>query len=205
MISFSKRWLVCVIVLLLPVGLAWQREGSHYQTCSICGSTRAIDSRTGERILYRSPQFAHGEHAWRDGISSAVPGPVPTGVIVLVRRVPPESQQVSYGAFILTSQTLDPEGVSYRWYLRSDGSGGLDPNDSAVRSGEERGQDDVKFGPFKISWSGSAEGAGFIYYENFAHMPADRSTTYLCVTAERDLSKIDAADTKWLYKFSPAE
>jgi hypothetical protein len=28
---------------------------------------------------------------------------------------------------------------------------------------------------------------------------------YLGVTAERDLSEIDAADTNWLYKFSPAE
>jgi hypothetical protein len=172
-IAFSKSWLVCLIALLVTFGLACQREGNDYQTCSICGSTRAIESRTGERILYRSPQFAHGEHVWRSGISSAVPGPVPTGVIILVRRVPPESEQVSYGAFILTSQTLDPERVSYRWYLRSDGSGLLDPNNSAVRSGEERGQNDVKFGPFKISWSGSAEGAGFIYYENFADMPAD--------------------------------
>ena len=164
-----------------------------------------MDSITGERILYRSPKFAHGEHVWRDGISSAVPGPVPSGVIVFVRRVPPDLQQVSYGAFILTSQTSDPERVSYRWYFRSDASGVLDSKDGVVRSGEEHDQKEVKFGPFKISWSGSSEGAGYVYYDNFADMPADRHTTYLCVTTEKDLNGINAADPRWVYKFSPAE
>jgi hypothetical protein len=205
MIFLSRPRRICVVVLLGLVVACQRREGSQFQTCTICGSTRAIDSKTGERILYRSPKFAHDEHTWRDGISSAVPGPVPSGVIVLVRRVPPESEQVSYGAFILTSQTLDPERVSYRWYLRTDGSGVLDPKDSGVRSGEERDQKDVTFGPFKISWSGSAEGAGFIYYDKFAEMPAAQNTTYICVTGEKDLSGINAADPRWGYKFSPAE
>ena len=203
---FSRLGLISLIVFLLPLAQACQRrEGGHYQTCTICGSTRVMDSRTGERILYRSPKFAHGEHVWRDGISLAVPDPVPSGVVVLVRRVPPDSAQVNYGAFILTSQASDPERVSYRWYFRSDGSGVLDPKDAAVRSGEERDQREVKFGPFKISWSGSAEGAGYVYYDNFAHMPADRHTTYLCVTTEKDPGGINAADPRWVYRFSPAE
>jgi hypothetical protein len=206
MIFLSRGWFVAVIVLLLPLALACQRrEGGQYQTCTVCGSTRVMDSRTGERILYRSAKFAHGEHVWRDGISLAVPDPVPSGVVVLVRRVPPDSDRANYGALILTSQTSDPERVSYRWYLRSDGSGLLDPNDPAVRSGEERDQKRLEFGPFKISWSGSAEGAGYVYYDNFAHMPAEKNTTYICVTAERDITSVNAADPKWVYKFSPAE
>lgn len=202
----SRRWLVSLIALLLPLVLACQRgEGGHYQTCTVCGSTREMGSRTGERILYRSSRFAHGEHVWRDGISLAVPDPVPSGVVVLVRRVPPDSEQMNYGAFILTNQTSDPERVSYRWYFRSDGSGVLDPKDGAVRSGEERDERRLEFGPFKISWSGSAEGAGYVYYDNFAHMPAEKNTTYICVTAEKDVSGINAVDPKWVYKFSPAE
>jgi hypothetical protein len=206
MIFLSRGWFVAVIIPLLPLALACQRrEGGQYQTCTVCGSTRVIDSRTGERILYRSAKFAHGEHVWRDGISLAVPYPVPSGVVVLARRVPPDSDRANYGAFILTSQTSDPERVSYRWYLRSDGSGLLDPNDPSVRSGEERDQKRLESGPFKISWSGSAEGAGYVYYDNFAHMPAEKNTTYICVTAEKDITGVNAADAKWVYKFSPAE
>lgn len=172
----SMRLLVLLVVLLFPLLSACQRgQSSQYQTCTICGSTGVVDSMTGERILYRSPKFAHGEHVWRDGISLAVHDPVPSGVVVLVRRVPPDSEQANYGAFILTNQTSDPERVSYRWYFRSDGSGVLDPKDVAVRSGEERDQRRLEFGPFKISWSGSAEGAGYVYYDNFAHMPAERT------------------------------
>ena len=206
MVVLSKCRFVSLIALLLSLTIACQRgEGSRYQTCTICGSTRVMEPRTGERILYRSSKFAHGEHIWRDGISAAVPDPVPAGVVVLVRRVPPDSEQANYGAIILTSQTSDPERMSYRWYFRSDGSGFLDPKDAAVRSGEERNQRRFEFGPFKISWSGSAEGTGYVYYDNFAHMPAEKNTTYICVTAEKDVSGINAADPKWVYKFSPAE
>jgi hypothetical protein len=164
-----------------------------------------MDSVTGERILYQSPKFAHGDHVWRSGIELAVPDPVPAGVVVLVKRVPLGSEQVTYGAFILTAQTTNPERVSYRWFLRSDGSGVLDPRDRQVQSGDERNARDVTFGPFKIAWSGAAGNVGYLYYDNFAHMPPNRHTTYLCVTTEKDVSRIDAADPKWLYKFSPAE
>jgi hypothetical protein len=202
----SGRRFVAVIVLLLPLAASCQRgEGGRYQTCTVCDSTREMHSRSGERILYRSSTFAHGEHVWRNGISLAVPEPARSGVVVLVRRVPPGSEHAIYGAMILTSQSSQPERVSYRWYLRSDGFGLLDPDDPAVRSGEERDQKRLEFGPFRISWSGSAEGAGYVYYDNFAHMPAEKDTTYICVTAEEDVSGINAADPKWVYRFSPAE
>ena len=74
MIFFSKRWLVVVIVLLLPLTPACQRESGHYQTCTVCGSARVIDSRTGERILYRSRTFAHG------GMPGAMVSPRPSTV-----------------------------------------------------------------------------------------------------------------------------
>lgn len=207
----ARRCIVPVIVLLFPLLLVCQeeRESSHYQTCTICGSTRALtskgDSKPIERILYRSPRFAHGEHVWREGIDLGVPDAVRPGVVVLVKRVPPGSEQVSYGAFILTSQPPDQSSVGYRWYLRSDGAGGLDPKDPAVRSAEEHERASVTFGPFKISVSGAGLGAWFLYYDHFAHVPADRNTTYLCVTKETDPSRINAADPKWTYKFSPAE
>lgn len=112
---------------------------------------------------------------------------------------------MNYGAFILTSQTLDPERVSYHWYVRTDGSGVLDAKDGNVLSGEERDQRRLEFGPFTVSWSGSAEGVGYIYYDNFAHEPANRNTTYLSVTSEKSLTGIDAADSKWTFKHSPAQ
>ena len=46
---------------------------------------------------------------------------------------------------------------------------------------------------------------GYIYYDNFAHMPAEKNTTYICVTAQKDARAINAADPKCVYKFSPAE
>ena len=112
---------------------------------------------------------------------------------------------MNYGAFILTNQTFDPERVRYRWQYRSDGSGVLDPTDAAVRSGEARDRTRLDFGPFKISWSASAEGAGYVYHDNFAHVPAQKNTTYICVTTEKDVRGVNAADPKWVYKFSPAE
>lgn len=203
--NYSSTRLLVLLVLLFPLLSGCQRgQSNKYQTCTMCDSTRVVDSMTGERILYRSLKFAHGEHVWRDGISLAVPDPVPSGVVVLVRRVPPDSEQANYGAFVLTNQT-SAERMSYRWYFRSDGSGVLDPNDAAVRSGEARDRRRLEFGPFTISWSGSVEGAGYVYYDNFAHMPAEKNTTYICVTAEKDLNGINAADPKWVYKFSPAE
>jgi hypothetical protein len=201
----ARGRLTLLVALLLPLLLGCQTQGARYETCSICGSTRMVDSMTGERILYRSRRFAHGEHVWRSGIDIGVPDPVPVGAVVLVRRVPPGSDQVNYGAFILRGQTADPERVSYRWFFRSDGSGVVDPRDPHVRSGEERGQRQLNFGPFKISWSGSAQGAGYVYYDKFAHLPADRDTTYLCVTTLKDVTGIDAADQRWVYRFSPAE
>jgi hypothetical protein len=36
-------------------------------------------------------------------------------------------------------------------------------------------------------------------------MPAERHTTYLCVTARKDTEGLDAAGQEWRYKFSPAE
>jgi hypothetical protein len=194
------------VVLLSPLAAACQREyGPRHQTCSVCGSTRTVEEIAGERILYRSARFGHGEHAWRDGVSAGVDPPVASGVVVLVRRVPPDAERTHYGAFILTKQSSDPERMSYRWFVRSDGSGILDPKDAAVQSGEGRDQKRLEFGPFRISWSGSADNTGYLYYEHFAHDQAEKNTTYICVTAEKDVSGIDAADPKWVYKFSPAE
>jgi hypothetical protein len=61
------------------------------------------------------------------------------------------------------------------------------------------------FGPFSIGWSGHTDGEGYIYYEHFAGEKIEPDCVRVCVTGERDITKIDAADPKWLYKGSPSD
>jgi hypothetical protein len=175
------------------------RQERRYGTCAVCGSTRVVDSWHGEKLLYRSPDSGHGQHVWRLGISSSVR--VPSGVVVLARRQAPGSSDPVYGAFILTKQEHEPDRVSYRWFLRSDGLGLVEPAFSS--SGHEENQERVAFGPFRIGWSAAGGGAGYLYYARYAHEAPGPSDTYLCVTSETDVARLDTAAAKWRYRFSP--
>ena len=197
----APRFLVAPFATVLFVAVLLACQARQFETCTICGSTREISSTAGARVLYQSPTFAHGPHDWRPGISKSVR--VSNGSVVLARRQLQGSSRPIYGAFILTKQTDAPERVSYRWLLLSDGPGPAEP--SASRAGEERDQRHVTFGEFNISWSSAGNGQGYLYYAKFAHQAPASGDTYLCVTSETTFDHLDAADPKWLYKFSPAK
>jgi hypothetical protein len=100
----GPRCIIALLAFLLAMGACWGHE-EVYETCRICGSTRKLDA-TAEQILYRASRFDHGAHDWESGISDAVRSPVPDGTVVLVKRVPPDSEHPVYGPFVLTEQRL---------------------------------------------------------------------------------------------------
>ena len=186
---------------VLAVSIIACQVGERFETCTLCGSTRAVSWMLNERILYRSPGFAHGRHVWRSGMSAGVR--ISNGSVVLVRRQLPDSGRTVYGAFILTKQDNNPEQMSYRWYLRPDGLGRFDTTVSSFGTEENRHR--VRFGPFDVGWSGARIGAGYLYYAKFAHEMAVPSDTYLCITTETGIEGLDAAASQWHYHFSPAQ
>lgn len=56
-------------------------------------------------------------------------GPVPDGVIVLLRKGD------AYGAIIPVSQTINPEQIKYEWYYRTDGKSHLGDSVPSVKQG----------------------------------------------------------------------
>jgi hypothetical protein len=187
-------------VLLVSIALiaACQRQSRRFETCTVCGSTRMVSS-LGPRILYRSPSFTHGVHVWHEGISAAAR--VSTGAVVLVRKQPAGADRPIYGAFVLTGQRTTPEAVGYDWFLLPDGASRFDPQSD--QTGHAEDQNRIAFGPFRIAWSSAGEDAGYVYYDHYAHESATPSDTYMCLTSEKAPAGLDAADSKWVYKFSP--
>ena len=125
---------------------------------------------------------------------SVATGPIPDGVIVLVRKGD------NVGAFVPTAQTLNPEQINYEWYYRTDGKPRLDVADPAVSSGRataawQSGQPlaRVQFGPFSIKWSGSDNGWGWLYYD-VADDPQQ-----LCVTGRQTFVGVNPSDPKWVF------
>jgi hypothetical protein len=192
-----------LLTLLCALALGGCRmDETSYETCSVCQSSRQL-SQGNETILFRSPQFEHGAHAWERGLKLAEPSPLGLGSVLLLKRVPPGGTTPVYAAVIITEQQASPERMSYRWYLRPDGGGELDPSAAVVQHGEERGQSRLKFGPFDLHWSGSGDrGAGFVYYERFTHMPVDSHITFLSRTDLTSVVGLNAADPRWQYKSS---
>lgn len=197
--------------LLISCSTRKEQDGSEYAyTCSLCGATM-MSHRENARslrdavLIYSNSALPHCKHQWKAGISSAFPGALSDGSLVLVK------QDNIYGAFILKEQTIIPEKVNYQWWYRKDGIGRLDENSPEVISGI--GEYDVKknprtkisFGPFLVGWSGSAKGIGFIYYElNSGGKPLP-STTLISVTDKTSIKGVDAADPKWHYGASPSD
>jgi hypothetical protein len=133
---------------------------------------------------------------------------VPNGQIILVRK-----GASSYGAFIPTSQRMGPDRVKFAWYYREDGKGTFKPTQSAqYKTGTGVGVPDgsvpwlmVRFGPFSVGWSGHQDGEGSLYYSRIEGQAVLPDDVRICVTAETDIRKIDAADPKWVYKGSPTD
>lgn len=114
------------------------------------------------------------------------------GDIVLVR------DGESCGAFVVKSQTLQPEQMEYDWYYRSDGNGMVFVKDPAVSSGSELSGSstsslNMHFGSFDLQWSGGDRGFGWFYYP-------DGPGVEFCVTRARQLQNIDAMSERWQFK-----
>jgi hypothetical protein len=147
-------------------------------------------------LPYRIPRSASAE----TGISSAVEPPVENGEIVLLTK------GEAIGAVILTRQTMKPERVSYDWFYRTDGGGTFRSQDSqSIHCGQVHNATTVSFGPFSLSWSIHDSSSGFLYYEKFPGSIVAEDDIRICVTHELDLERIDAFDSRWLYKGSPSD
>ena len=110
---------------------------------------------------------------------------VPDDFVILVRR------GNTFGCFIPRNQYKKGESVEYDWYYRTDGLGRFRSDDPQVQSGHGfagpyvsgSGQSVViAFGPFKIPWSGSGAGRGFVYYD-YNPDPPDRSAPTFSASA----------------------
>lgn len=207
----AKRNYVAIVVAAFALAVCLLASGKHtryrFETCKLCKSTRQIKStiRIGPfyydqeiKVIYRSPNFASCQHQWGKGISSAVDGPVSDGRVILVRL------GNSYGAFILTNQTMNPGRTDFIWYFRSDGKGILDSQEPAVTQGKGSGSK-IRFGPFDVAWSSESNGRGYIYYKHFPGDVVDASSLRICVTGLEGVDKINASDPKWIYKGSPTD
>jgi hypothetical protein len=125
--------------------------------------------------------------------SNAHPTPVPDGTVVLFRR------GTEYGAAILQNQTMSPETIGYRWFLRKDGRGIFDTNAVGVTSGTVTNATGIQFGNFSAQWSINRDGWGWFYY------PQERATVatnrwFMCITSETNIAGLDAAASKWRYR-----
>ncbi len=114
------------------------------------------------------------------------------GDVVLVR------QGESCGAFIVKSQSIQPERMEYDWYYRSDGNGMLFRGDAAVSTGSGRSGSptptiNIHFGSFELQWSGGDRGFGWFYYPN------DPAVEF-GVMRNRQLRNIDANSERWQFK-----
>lgn len=201
------RLSVAIFVLVLLSCGEGCRNATRSQTCSICGSTReqvvtfslGFMPRSSEwKVLYAAPGFENCRHRWQEGINSGIHDPVPNGVVVLVRLGP------NYGAFVLDSQHMKPEEAHYTWCFRSDGNAMLDLSDPSISRGTGRGAN-ISFGPFMIHWSIATKGKGWLYYPHAPGEPVRPDDLHICVTAQREIRNINAADPKWVYKASPSD
>lgn len=130
------------------------------------------------------------------------------GVVVLV------TDGFRCGAFALREQRQEQQrpgafrdAGAYDWWLRRDGFGRLDPEDTAVDRGHGAlgggdASEEVRFGAIYVHWgAASPSGAGHLSFrgEYLAFSDVDY---YLCVTDRTDLRGLDAQDPKWVYKHS---
>jgi hypothetical protein len=128
---------------------------------------------------------------------------LPDGRVVLI------TDGFRCGAFVLRDQRQEPSGPAtirilgtYDWWLRRDGFGRLDPEESGVDRGRGAlgggGGEEVRFGGFFVWWAGGA-GAGQLSYRG-RPIHGEKIDCLLCVTDRTDLVGLDAQDPKWVYK-----
>jgi len=157
------------------------------------------------RWHYKGEGWSQCDHDW-GGVSSAVKPPVKSGQVVLVRK------GGVYGAFILTSQTMNPETAYYLWRYGTDKNGAFSTDDSNVTFSDEpmeiqrrHGSYMIEFGPFEIEWSGTSGGKGFLYYPKSAIQKLSKNDVGICVTDLTSLDDVRPRDRKWHYKSNAVE
>jgi hypothetical protein len=157
--------------------------------------------------MYKSPTFDTCSHKWIDGIDTDVHPPIPDRRIVLVKK------GTTLGAFILRNQNTAPDRLIFDWYYRNDGKGTFRPGEAksfvmgkgsktAIKYGPFNA---VKFGSFNITWYGNSPGMGTLVYQRYPGEAISSDDTRICPTIETDITKVDAADNKWIYKGSSTD
>lgn len=150
--------------------------------------------------------------SWLLAIPMVVAGCRPTpaaritdGTIVLLRN------GRTNAAFVVTKQSLFPEVVDFSWFLRCDGKSTFDSKNPALASGIVTGATSITFGPFNIQWSSAGIG-GYVYYPSQYRYPPVKlpllgyrtlpcsGSPWMAVITERDLSKVDAKDSRWSFQ-----
>lgn len=123
----------------------------------------------------------------------------------------------AYGALIFNNQAgynpVNGENFDCTFYYRDDGQGTFNNKDINVHCKEfhfskDHKYDTLTFGPFNVRYYTHFCGIGVIIYEYGSRVPISEikpDALRICITDERDISKIDATDTKWIYKASPVD
>lgn len=111
-----------------------------------------------------------------------------TGQILLIRHLG------KFAAVQAIDQASGDRGgfIRYVWWYQPDGTG-VFTNSSTVTGFGETGEgkgNQLEIGPFKLSWSKSDDGAGWVYFGPTVVPSPDFELAY---TSEADISKIDAA------------
>ena len=138
----------------------------------------------------------------KDRAAVAQPGEVANGAIILLK------DGCTNAAIVIENQSADPETVDYTWYLRSDGGTTFETNNPKVMTGGVKGAGSVSFGSFNVEWSTAGNNTGWIYYPS-RHRSLKLWGSYwsfdspdgalIAVTTERDITKVDAKDTRWKF------
>ncbi len=121
----------------------------------------------------------------------------------------------AYGALIFNNQNSDNNGSLYdcTFYYREDGQGTFSKKDVNTHWKEfklplEYKNNLLSFGPFNIRYYPSIRGTGAIIYNYHSRVPIKEikpDALRICITEERDISKIDATNKKWNYLASPVD
>jgi hypothetical protein len=133
----------------------------------------------------------------RRGQSNGNETPVADGHIVLLRR----SNEVA--VVILQNQRLTPERMDFSWYYRADGKGKFPAGDPAVSSGTVTNASKISFATISVDWSINSNGMGWVYFSVGPTEFGKAADYVMCVTAETNVTSIDAIDSRWKFRGRP--
>lgn len=176
-------------------------------------------TRTSEKTSLRVDKLTGQTQWWDDapvtGTPRWRPGFERTGTKkrTLDGRIVLAKKGTALGAFVCRNQMMQPEGLIYDWYYRTDGKGTFRRSESgsfnkgfgtlSQHNQSGRPFKGLEFGPFSIGWSCPADGEGRLFYHHPDRETLTADSLRICITSETDIEKIDAADAKWLYKATP--